>query len=125
MTGEAGRQVHLSDQEQNSEPAPFHEEGGAVIFDKPKSQDEIARQRREDEQHEFARRQVKTNHRVAVFTGLLVFATLCTILVGIWQGNISQRAADAARDAEGVADRPFAEPQASNARQAELTEKAR
>lgn len=78
----------MSNQEQDSGSAPFHEEGGAVIFDKPNSQEEIARRRREDEQHEFARSQVKTNKRLAWFTGALTLATFCTIGVGIWQACI-------------------------------------
>jgi len=79
----------LSNQELDNGQSPFHEEGGSVIFDKPKSQEEIARQRREDEQHKFARSQVKTNRALAWFTGALVLATLCTIIVGIWQARIS------------------------------------
>jgi hypothetical protein len=78
----------LSNQEQDNEAPPFHHEGGAGIFDKPKSQEEVARQRREDEQHEFARSQVKTNKRLAWFTAALVFASFCTIAVGIWQASI-------------------------------------
>jgi hypothetical protein len=89
----------LTDQEQNDESRPFHQEGSAVVFEKPKSQEETARQRREDEQHEFARSQVKTNHRLAVFTGLLVLGTFCGTLIGIWQAIISQTAAGAAKDA--------------------------
>lgn len=78
----------MSDEEQGIGPAPFHEEAGTVIFDKPKSEEEIARQRRENEQHEFARSQVKTNKRLAWFTGALVLASFCTIAVGIWQASI-------------------------------------
>ena len=115
----------MSDQEHNNEPAPFHREGGSVIFDKPPSAEEAARQRRENEQHEFARSQVKTNKTLAYFTGALVVATFCTIGVGIWQGTISQKAANAARDAVTVASNTLTETQASNARQALLTDQAR
>lgn len=115
----------MSDHEQDSGPTSFHKEGGAVIFDKPKSQEEIARQRREDEQHEFARSQVNTNKTLAWFTGALVLATFCTIGVGIWQGFISQKAANAAKEAVGVASRTLEETQRSNARQAQLAEQAR
>jgi hypothetical protein len=86
----------LSNQEQDSGSAPFHEEGSAIIFDKPKNEEEITRQRREDEQHEFARAQVKTNRRLAWFTGLLVLGTFCGIGIGIWQATISQTAVNVA-----------------------------
>jgi hypothetical protein len=121
------KQVHgqLSDQELGNLPRPFHEESGAVIFDKPKNQEEIARETRENEQHEFARAQVSTNKKLAWFTGLLVVGTFSGLAIGIWQASISQRAANAAKDAVDVASRTLAETQTSNARQAELTEKAR
>lgn len=101
----------MSDQEQGNGARSFHEESGAVIFDKPKSQEEIDRGRREDEQHEFARAQVVTNKRLAWFTGALVFATLCTIGVGIWQATISQRAANAAKSAADTAAKTLTEMQ--------------
>jgi hypothetical protein len=115
----------LSNQEQDSGTAPFHQEGSAIIFDKPKSEEEIARRRRENEQHEFARAQVETNRRLAWFTGALVIATFCTIGVGIWQGTLSQKAANAARDAVEVARGTLQETQRSNSRQARLTEASR
>ncbi|HEY5331304.1 MAG TPA: hypothetical protein VIJ79_15590 [Acidobacteriaceae bacterium] len=87
----------MADQEQDNEPHSFHTEEGAVIFDKPLSAAEKGRQKREDEQHEFARQQVITNKRLAWFTGALVFATFCTIVVGIWQGSVSQKSANAAK----------------------------
>jgi hypothetical protein len=93
----------LSEQEKDNESRPFHLEGGGIVFDKPKSQEEIARETREREQHEFARSQVKTNKRLAWFTGALVVATFCTIGVGVWQGCISQKASNAARDAADAA----------------------
>jgi hypothetical protein len=107
----------LSDQEQRDEPSTFHKEGGSIIFDKPKSQEEIARERREDEQHKFAQQQVKTNQRLAWFTGLLVIGTFFGTAIGIWQARISQRAANAARDAAGVASRTLDETQRTNAAQ--------
>ncbi|AXC12576.1 hypothetical protein ACPOL_3283 [Acidisarcina polymorpha] len=55
-----------------------------IIFDKPKSEEEVAREKREVEQHEFARSQVKTNRTLARFTLALVLATFCTIGVGVW-----------------------------------------
>jgi hypothetical protein len=84
----------LSDQEHAN--VPHHREGEAVVFDPPENEKEAARRRREDEQHEFARSQVKTNTRLALFTGALVLTTLCTIAVGIWQASISQKAVDVA-----------------------------
>ena len=77
----------------------FHSEGSSVVFDKPKSPEEIAR----DEQHEFARKQVNTNKWLAWFTGALVLATFCTIGVGVWQACISRTAAKAAESAANTA----------------------
>jgi hypothetical protein len=105
----------LSNHEQDNESAPFHEEGGAVIFDRPKSQEEIARQRREDEQHEFARAQVGTNKKLAWFTGLLVIGTFCGTAIGIWQATISQKASNAAKSAASTADATLKELQKNEA----------
>jgi hypothetical protein len=104
----------LPDHEHDNPASSFHREGSAVVFDKPKSEEEAARQRREDEQHEFARSQVKTNRRLAWFTGALVLATFCTIGVGIWQGTISQKAANAAKSAADTADKTLTELQTNN-----------
>jgi len=116
----------LVEDENNSASGSFHEEAGTFVFDKPKSEEEVARQRREDEQHAFARRQVKTNKMLAWFTGALVVATFCTIGVGIWQlvvyrGQLAamqgqldqmakqypelQKSATASRDSADAADR--------------------
>lgn len=78
----------LPDHEQHDVPPPHHTEWDAVVFDLPPNKEEAARQRREDEQHEFARQQVETNRWLTRFTGALVFATFCTIAVGIWQASI-------------------------------------
>jgi hypothetical protein len=78
----------LADQEQDNVHRNFHREGEAVVFDAPLNPEETARQAREDEQHKFARQQVKTNGLLAWFTGALVLATACTIGVGIWQAII-------------------------------------
>jgi hypothetical protein len=110
--------------EQNNEQHPFHVEGSGIVFDKPKSQEEIARQRREDEQHEFARQQVQTNKRMAWFTGLLVVGTFAGTAIGIWQASISQTAANAARDAANTASGTLAEIQASNRAQTVANDKA-
>jgi hypothetical protein len=80
----------LSNQEQDDVPH-HHREGEAFVFDPPENQREAARRRREDQQHEFARSQVNTNARLALFTGALVLATFCTIVVGIWQACIYGR----------------------------------
>lgn len=93
----------MSDNEQDSADRPFHREGQAVVFDKPRSEEEIARETRDREQHEFARAQVKTNRRLAWFTGALVLATFCTIAIGVWQAEISQKAANAAKSAADAA----------------------
>jgi hypothetical protein len=112
----------LADQEQDSVTHSFHEEGGAIVFDKPPSAVEAARQRRENEQHEFAREQVKTNRRLAGFTRALVVATFCTIGVGIWQGSISQKAANAAGSAAATASDTLKETQANEKNSAQLAE---
>jgi len=113
----------LSNHEHDNESHPYHREGDALVLDKPSDPKETARQRREDEQHEFARSQVKTNRTLAWFTGALVLATFCTIGVGVWQAVISRTAAYAARDAVGVASRTLAETVRSNQSQ-ELANKA-
>lgn len=105
----------MSDQDHDDGSAPFHEEGGALIFDKPKSEHEIARQRREDEQHEFARAQVGTNRKLAWFTGLLVLGTFFGTGIGMWQATISQRAANAAKSAADTADATLRELQKNEA----------
>jgi hypothetical protein len=112
----------LPNNEQYSGDTPFHEEGGTVVFNKPKSQEEIARQRRENEQHEFARAQVKTNKKLAWFTGLLVLATFCTIGVGVWQASISQQSANTAQKAVDVASKSLQETARSNKQQADLAQ---
>lgn len=89
----------MSNQEQKDENRPFHTEGGQIVFDSPVDTEKAAREKRESEQHEFQRAQVKTNKRIAIFSGFLVLATFCTIAVGIWQGILSRKAANAARDA--------------------------
>jgi hypothetical protein len=94
----------LADEEQNDELHPFHLEGSSVIFDKPPSAKETTHERREHEAHEFARTQVAINRRTAWFNGLLVLATFSTVGIGTWQGFISQRAANAARDAVRTAE---------------------
>lgn len=103
----------MSDQKQN-ESHPFHREGDAVVFDKLESTEEIARKRREDEQHGFARQQVKTNNRLAWLTALLVLGTFCGTVIGIWQSRISQKAANAAASAASTAEKTLAETQRSN-----------
>jgi hypothetical protein len=85
----------LFDQEQ-AKVSRFHREGDAVVFDPPEDQKEAARRRRENEQHKFAGQQVKTNKWLAIFSGLLVLATFCTIGIGLWQATISQTAVDVA-----------------------------
>jgi len=80
-------------------------EGPAVIFEKPKSQEETTHEKRENEQHEFARRQVETNERLASFTFVLMLATVFAMVVAIWQGTISQRTANAAKSAADTADK--------------------
>jgi hypothetical protein len=119
----------LSDQEQDNESHSFHLEGGHAVFEKPKSQEEIARDRRESEQHKFAREQVKTNRKMTFFTGLLVLATGFGSGIGIWQATISQTAANAARDAADaskeavfIAQRTLAETARSNNRQAQISQ---
>jgi hypothetical protein len=68
-----------------------------------RSQAEQEAAERTKEQHEFQRVQTRTNHLIALFNGLLVLATVCTILVGIWQARISKRSADAAAKAASAA----------------------
>jgi hypothetical protein len=89
----------LCDQEQDSVNRPFHREGDAVVFDPIPDPKETAAKTRENEAHEFQRDIVETNKKIAKFNGLLVIATFVTIGVGIWQGTISRRAANAAKDA--------------------------
>jgi len=93
----------LSQQEQHDESRPFHLEGGGLVFDKPKNQEEIARETREREQHEFERDQVKTNKRLKTFTGFLVIGTFVGTGIGIWQASIAQTSANAAREAAKAA----------------------
>jgi hypothetical protein len=85
----------LSNGEQNNVPHS-HREGDAVIFDPPEDQREAARGRREYEQHEFARAQVRTNQRLARFSLLLVVGTFGGIGIGFWQATISQTAVNVA-----------------------------
>jgi hypothetical protein len=92
----------MSDQEQANLPH-FHREGDAYLIDPQQVQIEAARRLREDEQHEFARKQVKTNRSLVVFTGLLVGCTLVGAVISIWQATISQTAANAAKDAAETA----------------------
>jgi hypothetical protein len=93
----------LANDEKDDEQRPFHMEGSSVIFDKPPSAKETGRETREREAHEFAGRQVRINNRTAWFNGLLVLATFATVVIGIWQGNISQRASLAASEAANAA----------------------
>lgn len=111
----------LTDHEHADAPRPFHTEGSAVVFDKPKSEEEKTRQRREDEQHEFARAQVRTNKRLAWFTGLLVLGTFVGSGITIWQATIAQTSATAAKKASETASKQFD----MYRQQAEYTEAAR
>jgi len=94
----------LPDDEENHVEHAFHLEGSTVVFDKPPSTKETARETREREAHEFARNQVQINKRTGWFNGLLVLATFSSVGIGLWQGSISQTAANAARDAVGIAE---------------------
>lgn len=108
----------LTDHEQDDvDDRPFHREGEAVVFNKPRSEEDLAREKREHEQHKFARAQVKTNERLAWFTGALVLAAFCTMVIGIWQATISQKAANAAKFAAETAANTLAETSANDARQ--------
>lgn len=107
----------MADKEQNSVGTQFHREGEAFVLDTPPDPKETTRQRREDEQHEFARTQVQTNRRLAWFTGALVVATFFTIAVGIWQGSISQKSANAAKDAAQIAKDTLEATKNANAQQ--------
>ena len=51
----------MSEHKQNSDDRPLHLEAGGIVIDKPKSEEQIARETREREDHEFKRDQVKTN----------------------------------------------------------------
>jgi hypothetical protein len=93
----------LADQEQDKGKHPFHREGSDIIFDPPDKKEESAEETRAREQHEFQRTQVKTNQRIAWFTGVLMVFSFLTILVGVWQGTISSRSAKAAQDAADAA----------------------
>jgi hypothetical protein len=84
----------LSDQEHNNEPTPLHFEGGGIVIDKPKSEEEITRKAREDEDHEFKRDQVKTNRRLTRLNFFLVIGTFCGLGIGVWQSKVSQQSAD-------------------------------
>ncbi|MGA3071198.1 MAG: hypothetical protein ABSD43_13375 [Terracidiphilus sp.] len=104
----------MPDQEQNNVGTSHHREGETVIFDRPVDPVEAARQRRESEQHEFARQQVNTNKWLVRFTFALVFATFCTIGVGIWQNSISRRLAQIAEAQLRIDDRPWLKVEVTN-----------
>ena len=93
-----GVDSELPDQEQNGGPGSFHQEGDVFVFDKPISQEEVTRNSREDEQRESARQQLKTNKKLAWFTGFLVLGTFVGSGISIWQAKIAQIAATAAKD---------------------------
>jgi hypothetical protein len=99
----------LSDHEQKDESRAFHFEAGRPIFEKAKGQEEATNETRAREQHEFAREQVKINKKQNLFTALLVMGTFFGTGIGIWQGSISQTAANAARDAASTASDAVAE----------------
>lgn len=92
----------INQKQQNDDP-PFHREGTDIIFNTKDENKENSDQVRVREQHEFQRTQVTTNKTIAWFTGALMLATFCTIGVGVWQGMISQKSANAARDAADAA----------------------
>jgi hypothetical protein len=69
---------------------PFPHDGDAFVLPAVVDPEETAKRARENEQHEFQRSQVKTNKKIAHFTGWLVIATICTIGVGIWQATITR-----------------------------------
>ncbi len=87
----------MADSEAQQEQRAFHNEGGTIIFDKPSSDEKTAEKRRQDEEHEYARDQVKSNRLIAYFNGLLVIATFTGIVIGIWQAYISRAAVNTAR----------------------------
>jgi len=89
----------MSDSKKPEEQHLFHEEAGGLIFDKPRPAEEIRQHERENEAHEFQRAQVEANKSMVRYTRWLVVATFCTIAASLWQGSISQRAANAAKRA--------------------------
>jgi hypothetical protein len=78
-------------------------EGSSIVFEKPKSQEQITNETRERERHEFARDQVKTNRRLTWLTFGLVAGSLAGTVIGIWQATISQTSANAAKEAADAA----------------------
>ena len=84
----------MSNHEQSNDDRPRHIERGGILIDKPKSDEEIARETRESEDREFKRDQVKTNRRLTWFTLFLVLGTFGGLAATIWQSSISQESAD-------------------------------
>ena len=54
-------------------------------------------------EQQYREEQLTTNRRIAQFTGLLVLCTLATAGVAMWQAHISNKAANAARQAAQAA----------------------
>jgi hypothetical protein len=110
----------------------IHFEGGVPVFEtqleriereqaETKNRDKLYK----DEQLEITRQQLRVNSWLMVFTLLLVITSCVASGISLYQARISRISATAAKDAVGVASRTLCETQASNARQAVLTERAR
>jgi hypothetical protein len=107
----------LSEQKQDNENSAFHREGDALVFDAPPSPEEAQSKKRADEQHEFARDQVKNNRRLAQLTFFLVIGTFITAAFGYWQGSISQSAVASSERAVLVAQQSERQTAKANAQQ--------
>jgi hypothetical protein len=93
----------LADPAKDNVDSHFHREGDALVLDAQPDPKQVAADARQDEAHEFQRKLVESARLTAWFNALLVFATVCTIGVGVWQGKTSQEASHAARDAADAA----------------------
>ena len=95
--------TRVAENEDRDRHHPFHLESGAVVFDKPKTQEERAREKGDEKEDEYKRDQVRTNRRLTLLNLFLVIGTLASSCIGIWQAVSSQKSAQAAKTASDTA----------------------
>lgn len=113
----------MSEHEQNHDPSSLHYKGGGIVIDKPKSEEEIAREKREEEDRVFKRDQIKTNRRLSLLTFGLVIGSFCGLGVNLWQSRISQQSADTSEKSVLLAQKAERDSRKSNEDQARQSAK--
>jgi cytoskeletal protein RodZ len=99
----------LSNEHQDGDEHPllYDGKGAPINFETRVSDLENKASNAEDRDNEYKKRQIAINSWVAWFTLALVITSMLSGGVAIWQGHISQKAANAATEAVAESKRQF------------------